>query len=390
MSTMHHIKVAAPRRATTRMLFSCSFLEEEVDWVDMLNTIHNLETQTSPSPSSSSTLMSRPLSISTMTMVYNAATTDMVAQNQQPKGLEPYIKYGLISLLSTQGHTESEDKKDEERNKTTGFVRPLLDFLLDKENTHFIHSCMRRCVGERQVLNIKRPVQQQNKLSTSEQQQQGTIQQQQSTKTKKRRKTVTDFYNQITLSYRDQTSTKSIKIFQNRTFHITGCKTPTEARKVASFAFELISQVFPEALSLQYMSKLHMINATCEAHYSFNLVAVFNRLRMLLNYVSYDPRDKKYPGVIAKYPSKNGKLVTIMIFASGNMAFSSSSLRSIVETYTFMTQFVKNDKQFIQSAVPILSKRKLESNKPRRKYNKRVVSRQENENEPGQQIVVCI
>lgn len=187
---------------------------------------------------------------------------------------------------------------------------------------------------------------------------------------KKKRKGDGYFLNQITMSYEDEMSNKSIKIFRNRTIHITGCKSPTEARVVASFVWGFLCKVYPDTHDIVYQQRILMVNATCELNYSFNpsvnQLLMSEKYRSLIQYV-VTGKTRKYPGTILKL-SGQAKDVTVLMFASGNLTFSCASLRDMVGAYRFVMDYYRNEKACIMSREPILSKRKLESTRPKRKY----------------------
>jgi TATA-box binding protein (TBP) (component of TFIID and TFIIIB) len=172
------------------------------------------------------------------------------------------------------------------------------------------------------------------------------------------------------MGFNDGTSTKSIKIFRNLTLHVTGCKAPSEARVVATLAWDMLCLVYPVLKQAVYEQNIQMLNATCEFDYSFSLKNLHGQMRKQV-FTTYDPLESSYPGAIAKFPVEGpGKPsnVTIMMFASGNVAFSAKSLGNILQAYKFLLEFITDEKPNIQSKEPILSKRKLEENTPRRKY----------------------
>ena len=179
------------------------------------------------------------------------------------------------------------------------------------------------------------------------------------------------FLNQLTLTFEDVHSNKSIKIFRNRTMHITGCKSPSEARVVATFVWDLLCQVYPDTHALLYKQRIAMVNATCELNYSFNPTTnqriMSERYKNNIIYV-VTGKDRKYPGTILKIAGHSGADVTVMMFASGNLTLSCGSLRDMVDAYKFIGTYYHTEKPVIMSREPILSKRKIDSAKNKRKY----------------------
>lgn len=274
-------------------------------------------------------LLTRPLCVSTITSVFKCLT-----------------------LLNTN------DSSTDNNNLPQGLnLNLFITFLTQLENQQAITNCLVRHLGERYPLQIKL-------AQTNDRKSKAKIPNQEARQGNK-----DDFYNQVTLSYNDNVSTKSIKIFNNLTLHVTGCKSPSEARVVATTAWDLLSFVFPIIRNIGYTQSIQMMNATTEFNFSVNLKTLFMRMRPYI-YVNYDPVDSNYPGAIAKYPIKSGdgKDVTIMLFASGNVAFSSKSLVYILEAYNFLLDFMQQEKGFVQSKEPILSKRKQDEATKKRKY----------------------
>lgn len=239
-------------------------------------------------------------------------------------------------------------------------IPALVEFLTNANNKQLIDSCISRYLGNRYQLHLKTP----NSSKSSPNSKQARA---------NKKKGTDDFFNQLTLSYNDTISTKSVKIFSNMTIHVTGCKSPIEARVVATLAWDLICQCSPFVADIVYSQSIKMLNATCEASYSFSLRSLFTQMRRHI-YISYDPIDSKYPGAIAKFPvhtlpGEEVKTVTIMIFASGCIAFSANSLEHIMEAYNFLVDFLTVERMNIQSREPILSKQKIAESVKKRPYN---------------------
>lgn len=313
----------------------CTISDEENHWVDVVNSVPD-----------ATHAMSRNLLISTITSVFKRCPS--VVDTSSPED--------AIAI-----------------NKQSVRLSDFMAFLTSKENDPVITKCMVLHLGSRMPIHIKSPGGKNNGKDGKD--------------GKDEKELLGDFYNQLTMSVKDDSSTKSIKIFNNLTIHVTGCKSPYEARVVATFAWDMLSHVYPFIRKERYTQDIQMINATAEVNYSFNLKNYASRLRESPNSVAqvkYDPMESDYPGAIAKIeiPSSRDdlqvqtsgkrsvgpKTVTVMIFASGNLAFSGRSMKDIVYAYTIIVDFVASNKHLVQSKLPILSKKRQEETVKKRKY----------------------
>ncbi len=305
----------------------CNISEEEKHWADVMSRVPD-----------ATHAMSRQLLISTITSVFKRC----------PSVVDTSVPEDVIAI-----NTQSVRLSD------------FMTFLTSKENDPIITRCMVLHLGSRMPIHIKSP----------------------GGHGKAGKELLGDFYNQLTMSVKDDSSTKSIKIFNNLTIHVTGCKSPYEARVVATFAWDMLSHVYPFIRKERYTQDIQMINATAEVNYSFNLKNYASTLRDSANsvaHVKYDPMESDYPGAIAKIeiPSSRDdiqgqtsgkrsvgpKTVTVMIFASGNLAFSGRAMKDIAYAYKVIVDFVASNKHLVQSKLPILSKKRQEETVKKRKY----------------------
>lgn len=306
----------------------CDITSEEVTWQDVLQSVPKADH-----------ILRKELRVSTITSVFKR-------QSQLPRTIG--------------------DDTPEHLTPKSVVLLDFMTFLTSTENSNVISNMLVRYMGQRHPLHIKLP----DIKDTPE----------------NIKKPLGDFYNQMTLSVTDEMSTKSIKIFNNLTLHVTGCKSAYEARIVATMAWDMLSQVYPFVRSEKYTQTIQMMNSTAEVNYSFNLKNLSARLRehsQSVSEVKYDPMESDYPGALAKVYNPietdsvlptcaakhiQPKQVTVMIFASGNLAFSGSSFRSIVHAYVMMIKFVEDYKHSISSKEPILSKKRQEETIKKRKY----------------------
>jgi TATA-box binding protein (TBP) (component of TFIID and TFIIIB) len=190
------------------------------------------------------------------------------------------------------------------------------------------------------------------------------------TKTKaKQRK---EFFNQLTLTWTDDESRKSVKVFRNLTWHVTGCKTPSDARKVAAFVRAIVCEVYPQHVPVEYTQQVPMANVTFEIRESLNLEKLSKRLMTYLGNVRYS-KISKYPGVNAKHPVPDNPKhpTTLLIFASGNVTISGKTGVNILAAFRFMMDFVEKNINEVRSLREVLSKKKQAAGKVKRSYNRK-------------------
>ena len=85
----------------------------------------------------------------------------------------------------------------------------------------------------------------------------------------------TKFFNQLTLTYKDEYSTKSVKIFPNGSVHVTGGSDLLNCRLI----LKQINFIFENMLGQKVSSITHdivMINTNFSLNYHVNLHATFN------------------------------------------------------------------------------------------------------------------
>lgn len=315
----------------------CDCTQEEMAWADNMMAVNRICL-------SKSHVLAKPLTISTSTNVFKCIGIRSVTRDGEPPVMAPPPKAVDLSMFVT--------------------------FITSPSSGEAISKCIVQHLGTRLPLNLKGKGLPGSPDST----QLPSAEPQPSPSKKAKQKGNEDFYNQITMSFNDGTSTKSIKVFNNLTLHVTGCKAPSEARVVATLAWDLLCLVYPMVAHAMYTHNIQMLNATCESNYSFSMRNMHARLKQHM-YVNYDPLENQYPGAIAKFPVPSTSsadepehTVTIMLFASGNVAFSGKSLRHISLAYAFLLEFLEAEKAHIQSKEPILSKKKQEAGSTRRKY----------------------
>jgi TATA-box binding protein (TBP) (component of TFIID and TFIIIB) len=179
------------------------------------------------------------------------------------------------------------------------------------------------------------------------------------------KKNNTTFYNQVTISYTDQYSTKSVKLFPNGSVQVAGCSNLVDCQRVATY----ISYVIKTVLELKELPVLEpptiqMINTNFSLNCSVNLkkvIAKFEMYRTILDNtmhpiegpevpleasgdhrfdVTFDP--DKYSAVKIKFEPQPGmKRVTASIFSTGKVIVTGArALDEIVGAYETINRMI--------------------------------------------------
>lgn len=152
----------------------------------------------------------------------------------------------------------------------------------------------------------------------------------------------TTFYNQVTINYTDQYSTKSIKLFPNGSVQVAGCSNLVDCKRVSAY----ISYVIKEVLELKEAPVLapptiQMINTNFSLNCSVNLKKVIAKFESDPCFdVTFDP--DKYSAVKIKFePGPGMKRVTGSIFSTGKVIVTGArALDEIVMAYDTINQMI--------------------------------------------------
>jgi len=155
----------------------------------------------------------------------------------------------------------------------------------------------------------------------------------------------TSFYNQVTVSYKDCYSTKSVKLFPNGSIQAAGCSNLMDCNRVIAMLSELLRTV----LKLESKPKLakptvQMINTNFSLNSTVHLKKIiekFSRDKMFL--VTFDP--EKYSAVKIKFePGENMKKVTCSIFSTGKVIVTGArTLQEIVSAYRIINNMISKN-----------------------------------------------
>jgi len=158
------------------------------------------------------------------------------------------------------------------------------------------------------------------------------------------KKNNTTFYNQVTISYTDQYSTKSVKLFPNGSVQVAGCSNLVDCQRVATY----ISYVIKTVLELKELPVLEpptiqMINTNFSLNCSVNLKKVIAKFEASGDHrfdVTFDP--DKYSAVKIKFEPQPGmKRVTASIFSTGKVIVTGArALDEIVGAYETINRMI--------------------------------------------------
>jgi len=156
----------------------------------------------------------------------------------------------------------------------------------------------------------------------------------------------TTFYNQVTINYTDQYSTKSIKLFPNGSVQVAGCSNLVDCKRVSAY----ISYVIKKVLNLEEAPVLEpaviqMINTNFSLNCTVNLKKVIAKFEGEQFDVTFDP--DKYSAVKVKFePGPGMKRVTGSIFSTGKVIVTGArSLDEIVKAYDVINRMISADER---------------------------------------------
>lgn len=152
----------------------------------------------------------------------------------------------------------------------------------------------------------------------------------------------TSFYNQVTVSYRDKFSNKSIKIFPNGSIQAAGCSNLVDCHRVIA----MLAEVLRVVLDLETLPKLlpptvQMINTNFSLNSTVHLKRIIDKFSAHRQFfVTFDP--EKYSAVKIKFqPGHDMKKVTCSIFSTGKVIVTGArTLKEIVAAYKIINSHI--------------------------------------------------
>ena len=156
-------------------------------------------------------------------------------------------------------------------------------------------------------------------------------------------KTSTSFYNQVTLTYTDAYSTKSIKLFPNGSVQVAGCSDLFDCQRV----IRQLNTFFGTVLKLDHelspdTFRVVMINSNFSLNYNVNLHLTARHFEAYddIFEVSFEP--DRYSAVKIKFkPAEDMKRITTSIFSTGKIIITGAeTLKEIAFAYNIINHHI--------------------------------------------------
>jgi TATA-box binding protein (TBP) (component of TFIID and TFIIIB) len=156
----------------------------------------------------------------------------------------------------------------------------------------------------------------------------------------------TTFYNQVTLTYNDTYSTKSVKVFPNGSVQVAGCCDLFDCKRVIvqlAHILKVFLGIQQEISTDAY--RVVMINSNFSLNYTVNLHKVadwFENFGDIFK-VSFEP--DRYSAVKIKFkPSEDMKEITTSIFSTGKIIITGAeTLKEIAFAYNIINDHINEN-----------------------------------------------
>jgi len=158
----------------------------------------------------------------------------------------------------------------------------------------------------------------------------------------------TTFYNQITLTYHDTYSTKSVKVFPNGSIQVAGCCDLFDCKRIITQLKHIFKKFLTVDIDIPEESfRVVMINSNFSLNYNVNLIRVANWFEEYddIFKVSFEP--DRYSAVKIKFkPSEDMKEITCSIFSTGKIIITGAeTLKEIAFAYNVINQHINENPQ---------------------------------------------
>jgi len=152
----------------------------------------------------------------------------------------------------------------------------------------------------------------------------------------------TKFYNQITLTYDDCYSTKSVKIFPNGSIQVAGCNDLVNCKHVITSLEHILKKFDNTVVPPVNSFRVVMINSNFSLNYNINLIKTtehFDKYSDIFK-VSFEP--DRYSAVKVKFkPAEDMKEITSSIFSTGKIIITGAeTLKEIVFAYNIINHHI--------------------------------------------------
>ena len=153
----------------------------------------------------------------------------------------------------------------------------------------------------------------------------------------------TTFYNQITLVYKDNYSTKSVKIFPNGSIQVAGCCDLFDCQRVIA----QLKKIFSTYLNRENMIRdddfrVVMINSNYSLNYNLNLMMVARHFQNYGSTFSVSFQPDRYSAVKIKFkPAEEMKQITTSIFSTGKIIITGAeTLKEVAYAYNVVCRHI--------------------------------------------------
>ena len=158
----------------------------------------------------------------------------------------------------------------------------------------------------------------------------------------------TTFYNQVTLTYHDSYSTKSVKVFPNGSIQVAGCCVLFDCKRIITQLTYIFETFLGMEMNVPVDSfRVVMINSNFSLNYNVNLLRVANHFENHNDIfkVSFEP--DRYSAVKIKFkPAQDMKEITTSIFSTGKIIITGAeTLKEIAFAYNIINQHINDDDQ---------------------------------------------
>lgn len=156
------------------------------------------------------------------------------------------------------------------------------------------------------------------------------------------KRTDTDFFNQVTLKYNDEFSTKSIKLFTNGSVQVAGATDLFDCWRIYNHVKSIVSSATGKAYSLVTPFKVAMINTNFNLNFHVNLRVIQEIFKPVCR-VAFDP--DRYSAVKLKFkPRADMKTITASVFGTGKVIVTGAvKLEEIAHSYRFLTAVIREN-----------------------------------------------
>jgi len=152
----------------------------------------------------------------------------------------------------------------------------------------------------------------------------------------------TTFYNQITLTYEDCYSVKSVKIFPNGSIQVAGCNDLFNCSNIIRSLIYILQSFDPDIIPPSESFRIVMINSNFSLNHNINLIKTTQHFEKHPDVfkVSFEP--DRYSAVKIKFqPAEDMKEITTSIFSTGKIIITGAeTLKEIVFAYNIINEHI--------------------------------------------------